>query len=83
MTREEILDRIQGVVRRAIGRGDIVLTPTTTTREVVGWDSLAHVTIILEVERTFGIRLRAADIANLADVGSLVELVAARAAAKT
>ncbi|MGH7411805.1 MAG: acyl carrier protein [Candidatus Methylomirabilis sp.] len=78
ITQGQILATIQEILREVVGRKDITVTLATTAREVPGWDSLAHVSLILAVEKAFNIRLRAAEIAQLQDVGSLVALVVAR-----
>jgi len=44
--------------------------------DVAAWDSLTHVRLMLTVERRFGIRLSAAEVArlrNVADLGALIE----------
>jgi acyl carrier protein len=47
---------------------------------VEGWDSLSHISIVVGVERAFGIQFRSAEILALNDVGDFVRLVqAARA----
>jgi len=52
-----------------------VVDRSTTARDVVGWDSLRHVTLILQVEQVFSIRFPSSKVASLSDVGELVDLV--------
>ena len=80
MNRDDVLLRIQNVLRQILVQPDLTVTPDTTAAQVDGWDSLAHVSIILGVEKAFAIRLKAAEIAQLNDVGSLIDLVQRRAA---
>ena len=75
MTNEEILTKITDVVRDELDEDDIVLTPETKARDVEGWDSLAHVRIVVAVEQEFGVRFDMAEITNLDSVGDLVTLV--------
>jgi acyl carrier protein len=42
------------------------------------WDSITHVLLILASEKEFGIRFESSEIANAANVGEFVELVAAK-----
>ncbi len=37
-----------------------------------GWDSVAHVTLIVAVEREFKVKFKAADIAKAVNVGALI-----------
>jgi acyl carrier protein len=46
--------------------------PDTTPLQVPGWNSLAHVQIILELERTFGVMFDADEIAALASVSAII-----------
>jgi acyl carrier protein len=45
---------------------------------VPGWDSLANVELMVEVEQSFGIRFRTGEVAGLKNVGELVSLIARR-----
>ena len=46
--------------------------PETTPLLVPGWNSLAHVQLILELERAFGVTFDADQIALLASVGAII-----------
>lgn len=50
----------------------------TTAADVNGWDSLAHVQLLLVVEQTFGTRFNTGEIAGLANVGDMVALIKRR-----
>jgi acyl carrier protein len=78
MTHPEILDRLNGIVGDVLAIDHLSLEPTTTARDVEGWDSLTHVQIIVAVERAFNIRFRTGEMAGLANVGELVGRIAKR-----
>ena len=59
-------------------RDEIELTPSTTADDIEGWDSLAHLRIMMSVERAFQVRFSAAEVAALRNVGDLAEMIAAR-----
>jgi len=77
MTEQEILDRVTAVVRDQLDDEAIVLTMDTDAKSVEGWDSLAHVRIMIATEQDFGIEFATSDIENLGNVGDLVRLIAA------
>ena len=77
-SRKETLDRICEIVGGIVGDGSLVLTEGTTAADVRGWDSLSHIQIIMAVEKAFGLRLKASEVAQLNDVGSLIDIIAAR-----
>ncbi len=53
----------------------IVLRPDLTAGDVDGWDSLAHVRLLLTVERKFGIKFNAVEAGKLKNVGELIHLI--------
>jgi acyl carrier protein len=75
VTDDEILSRITDVVRDQLDDDDISLTPATEANSVDGWDSLAHVRIMIAVEEEFGVRFQTSEITSLKNVGGLVALV--------
>jgi len=78
MTDSDILAKITDVVRDQLDNEDILLTPTSEARQVDGWDSLAHVRIMIAVEEEFGVRFQTTEITSLKNVGGLVDLVKSR-----
>ena len=54
----------------------LVLRPDMTARDVDGWDSLAHVRLLLNIERKFQIKFSAPEVGGLQSVGELVSLIA-------
>jgi acyl carrier protein len=54
---------------------DIVLSPNMAAPDVSGWDSLAHIRLMLTVERKFKLKFSASEVANLKNVGELVGLI--------
>ena len=82
MTEAEILDRLNGVVSDTLDLDTLSLQPSMTAADVEGWDSLAHVQIIVAIERSFGIRLRVGEMSSIANVGELVSRIASRVNAR-
>lgn len=78
MTQTDILRTVSSVVGDVVGTDGLDLQPTMTAKDVEGWDSLAHVTIIVSLEKAFGIRFRIGEIATLKNVGELVGHIASR-----
>lgn len=56
----------------------IVLSPATTAADVVGWDSLKQVEIIVMAQQRFGVRFTTKEIDNLESVGDLARTIGAR-----
>ncbi len=76
---ESTLQALTEVFRNVFDEDDVVLSRELTARDVEGWDSLAHVSLIVEVERRFGVRFSSTEVAHLESVGDLLDLLAAKA----
>lgn len=78
MTNDEILEALTELFREVLDDETIVLTPETTAADVPGWDSMNHITIVVEAERRFGIKVRTAEIEELRNVGDFAALIASK-----
>ena len=82
MTEAEIYDAFTDVMRDVFDDDTLQVGPTTTAEEVPGWDSQAHVMLIVAVEQRFAIRFRAVEFESLHNVGEFIALIEAKVAAK-
>lgn len=80
MTDEEIYAGLTAVFRRQFKDEDLSITPEMTAEDVKGWDSLAHVRLILSVEKQFGVKFKTSEVAAFENVGDLAALVRAKTA---
>lgn len=78
MNKAQILEALTQVFRDVFDDDDIVLTAATTAQDIEGWDSQAHVSLIVAAEMKFGIRFRTAELESLHDVGQFAELIEAK-----
>lgn len=73
---DEIHKRLEEIARGVFQADNLVLTDETTASDVERWDSLTHITFIVQVEKSFGVKFRNAEIARLKNIGDLKKLVA-------
>ena len=78
MTEQEILAALTQVFRDVFDDDDITLSAETTAEDIPGWDSQAHVNLVVAAETRFGIRFRTAELESLHNVGDFVQLIAAK-----
>jgi acyl carrier protein len=78
MDSQEILAQLTEIVREVVEDDDLVLRPDMTAEDVPGWDSMAHINIIVATEMRFAIKFRASETEELRDVGGFVELIEAK-----
>jgi acyl carrier protein len=72
---DPIHQTIQDIARRVFESPDLALADETTAGDVDKWDSLTHITFIVEVEKRFGLKFKNAEIARLQCIGDLKRLV--------
>jgi acyl carrier protein len=77
LRREDIRETLAGVFEEVLGQV-VGLREDMTAGDVEGWDSVAHVMLILATERSFGIRFESAEIANAGTVGEFMDLIEAK-----
>lgn len=80
MSEDDIYAALTDVMRDVFDDDDIVIGPDTTARDIAGWDSQAHVTLIVAAEQRFGVRFRTAEFEALRNVGDFVTLIETRLA---
>jgi acyl carrier protein len=78
MTEPEILSVLTEIMHDVFDDDDIVVGMDTTAADVAGWDSQAHIMLIMAAEQKFGVRFRTAEFEALHNVGDLVHLIAAK-----
>lgn len=64
MTPEDVVSKVFGVERRAV-------TDATSNATLAEWDSLAHMTLVVELEATYGLSLSAEDALQLTSVADI------------
>lgn len=70
-----LLDNLKPVFKDVFDDDELVINMTTTAQDIDGWDSLAHIRLVVAIEKLFGLRFSAAEISNLENVGEMVELI--------
>lgn len=82
MTPDQILTRVEPIMRDLFDEYDGPITPGLTARDVGQWDSLANVQLVVMVEKAFGVKFAIGEITRLKDLGALADLVANRLASQ-
>lgn len=76
LTTPEILTRLGDVIRNHFNCPGLKVDRTTSARDVVGWDSLAHTMVLMRIEDEFGVELPMDRAFTVKNVGELADLVA-------
>ncbi|NQT40869.1 MAG: acyl carrier protein [Planctomycetes bacterium] len=77
---DETLVQLNDVFQEVFDDDELLTTRATTAADVEDWDSLMHVTLIVNVEKEFGVRFLSSEVAGLKSVGELVDLIDSKVA---
>lgn len=75
MTDQDILQAIAECVSAETGNATTPILPETVASDVVGWDSIAHVGVIIAIEEKFEVEFTEEEISGLANVGAIMKCV--------
>ncbi|GEP42483.1 acyl carrier protein [Brevifollis gellanilyticus] len=73
--RSDLLTRVTPVFRNNFNAPDLVLNETMTAKDVEGWDSFAHINLIMALEDTFNVRFETSELGQIGCVGDLLTLL--------
>ncbi len=74
MTPEEIRQRLTRVFQKVLDP-QIVFRADLKPGDLPEWDSVAHVTIIMAIEKEFKIKFKGAEIATVVSMGDMVKRI--------
>ena len=69
------LEVLKGIFRQVFDEPALVISRTTTANDIVEWDSLTHMNLIMILERQFKIKFTLSEIEGLTSVGDLVDQI--------
>ncbi len=80
MNYPEIQAKLTIVLRELFDAPELVIAEGTTANDVEGWDSMAHVNLIVAVEKAFSVRSTTKEVKSLGNVGNFIRLIEKRTA---
>ena len=75
MSREEIYERLNEVFQDVFGDDDITVNDDTTAKDIDGWDSLRHITLLAAIEDEFDIEFSMGQTVKMKNVGEMVDYI--------
>jgi acyl carrier protein len=70
---DRLHSELQDIFRRVFDDDQLTITDKTAAADVDGWDSMAHVNLIIAIEKHFDISFTARDLAAMHGPGQNVE----------
>ena len=75
MNKTEISDRVQDIFRDVFDDEELLINDSTNSENIEDWDSLNHINLVTLIEKEFKVRFGLGEIANLNDVGEMIDLI--------
>lgn len=75
MERKEILKQLEFIFKEVFDEENISLSLDSSSDNIDGWDSLAHIQIVSAIQKEFGIRINAREMMEWNNVGDMVETI--------
>ena len=72
---QKIFTEIQSIVRKVINDDKVIIKMDSTATEIKGWDSLAHIRILVSIEKLYSIKFNLIEMQNVQDISEFVRLI--------
>ena len=73
-TREEIKAKLADIFEDVFD-DEIELLDEMTAEDILEWDSVTHIVLVIAIEKAFNVNLNAADVGHLKNVGEMITLL--------
>lgn len=77
MNQAEVIAQLQTIFD-TVFLEPVALTPAISAADVPEWDSLTHISLMVAVEKSFGVRFRVGEVENAKNVGDFADLILKR-----
>ena len=71
----DIFDKLIPIFRNVFDDDELIINETTKAGDIYEWDSLAHIRLVISIEKVFELRFTTDEISNLANVGDMAKLI--------
>ena len=75
MTRTEVYEQLTEIFRDVFDDEELIIEDSTSAEDIGEWNSLNHVTLVMEVQETWNFKIKPQQIAQLKNVGQFVDLI--------
>ncbi|MDD3877606.1 MAG: acyl carrier protein [Bacteroidales bacterium] len=75
MERNEVFRKVNEIFIEILEIQDLVLTDQTTANDIEEWDSLAHIRLVVAIEKEFKIHFTSKEIQSWDNVGEMIDCI--------
>jgi acyl carrier protein len=78
MDKTKIFKQVEAIFKDVLDDESIALTEATAAADIEAWDSLAHVQLVVAIEKRFKIKFDSREILSWKNVGEILEAIGAK-----
>ena len=78
MERQEIINKMNTIFCDVFDDDSIKIFDNMTSADIEEWDSLNHITLVVNIEKVFGLKLILSEVGKLENIGEMIELILRR-----
>ena len=75
MTRDLIKVELDIVFRDVLDDDSISLSDSTVAEDIEEWDSINHIQLVVQIEKRYKIRFKAAEIQSWENIGEIIDII--------
>lgn len=73
---DTLLAEVQEIFRAVFDQPELTIDRASNAATVEGWDSLAHINLVMSIEKKYKIKFALGELKKLENVGDLLDLIA-------
>ena len=78
MEKTEIISKLTEIFQKVFNDDSLVLSNKLTANDIDRWDSLSHMILITEIEKSYSIKFRLKDLNKMKNVGDMIDIIATK-----
>ncbi|WP_158826212.1 acyl carrier protein [Mucilaginibacter lacusdianchii] len=78
MEKSEVLEKLNVIFKDTLENDDLCINYATTAKDVDEWDSLNHIQLVVDIEKSFNIRFKSTEIHSWNNVGEMIDSIMAK-----
>ena len=75
MNRTDVFNKVQEVFREVLEDEELIIKEDYNSEDIDDWDSLTHIMLVVEIEKTFNMRFLSSEISNWKDIGAMITAI--------
>ena len=78
MEEKVIVTKLEQVFRKVFSDESLIISREMSANDVAGWNSLNHMILVSEIEKTFSIKFKLKDLNKMHKVGDMIDIIVSK-----